>query len=98
MAIGMRDEGPRDSEDARLALQRTVSKFGQLAIEAAGKIVANFANLLLYNVKVIHQPFGGRSDSAFFPYRGGCAAIYFEQHPRVVAYPRPSGALRPDRQ
>ena len=88
MAIAMGDESPRYSEDARISLQRTVSKLGQLAIEAAGKVVANFANLLLYDVKVIHQPFSRGCDSAFFTYRSGGAAIHFEQYSRVVAYPR----------
>jgi hypothetical protein len=39
-------------------------------------------------LKVIHQPFGRRNDSAFFTYRGGGAAIHFEQHPCIGAYPR----------
>ena len=84
VAIGMRDKGPRDSEDARIAFQRTVSKLGQLAVEAARKIVANFANLLLYDVKIIDQPFGRGSDGAFLADRVGDGAIRFEQYPAVV--------------
>ena len=34
-AIGVRDERPGDAEYARIALQRSVGKLGQLTIEAA---------------------------------------------------------------
>ncbi len=88
MLIGMRNERPRDSENARIALQRAVRQLGQLAVEAARQVIANFANLLLDDVKIIYQPFGRRCDRALFTDCGGGTAIHFEQHACGGAYPR----------
>src|SRR6202030_2574046 len=95
VAVGMRDEGPRDPEHSRIALERAVGELGQLPIEAARKVVADFANLLLDDMKVIHQPFGGRCDRAFLADRRGGAAVHFEQYARIGAYPRRNRASGP---
>ena len=57
----MRDVGPRDPEDARIAFQRAIGELGQLPIESARQVIANFANLLFDDMKVIDQPLGGRA-------------------------------------
>ncbi len=63
----MRDESPGEAEDARITLERPVGQFRQLAIEAAGEIIADLANLLLDNVKVVDQPLCRRRDGALLP-------------------------------
>ena len=83
----MRDEGPGQSEHARIALERPVRQLRQLAIEAARKIVADLANLLLDDVKVVDQPLGRRGDGAFLADGLADGAIGGEQHPAVVPQP-----------
>ena len=92
----MRDERPGDAEYARIALQRSVGKLGQLTIEAAGKIVADFANLLLDYVKIVDQPLGGGCDRAFLADRGCDRSIGIEQDPPVFPQPcrQPPPGLR----
>jgi len=89
----VRDERPGDAEYARIALQRSVGKLGQLTIEAAGKVVADFANLLLDYVKIIDQPLGGGCDRAFLADRGCDRSIGIEQDPAVL--PQPCGQPPP---
>src|ERR1700720_134504 len=84
----MRDVGPGDSEDAWIAFERAVGELGQLAVEAARKVVANLANLLLDDMKVIDQPFGGGGYGALFANRGRGASIHVEQDSRVGAEAR----------
>ena len=83
-AVGVRDERPGDAEYARIALQRSVGKLGQLTIEAARKVVADFANLLFDYVKIIDQPLGGGCDRAFLADRGCDRSIGIEQDPAVL--------------
>src|SRR5712672_966340 len=90
----MRDVGPGDSEDARITFKRAVGELGQLAVILARKVVANFANLLLDNMKVIDQPFGGGGYRTLFTNRGRGAAIDFEQDSGVGADPRRYRASR----
>ena len=64
-AIGVRDECPGDSEDARISLQVTGGKFRQFAIKARRQVVANFAKLLFDDVEIVDQPFRRGSDGLF---------------------------------
>ena len=84
----MRDERPGDAEYARIALQRPVGQLGQLPVEAAGKVVADFANLFFDYMEIIDQPLGGRCDRAFLADRGCDRSIGIEQDPAVLPQPR----------
>ena len=84
----MRDVGPRDPEDARIPFQRAIGKLGQLPIETSRQVIANFANLLFDDMKVIDQPLGGRRDRAFLADCACDAAIRREQYSSVVAHAR----------
>ena len=93
-AVGMRDKSPSDTEDTRVALERPVGEFRQLTVIAARKIVANFANLFLDDMKVIHQPLCRGRDCAFLADCGCDAPVGGQQDPAVVAQARrqaPSG-------
>ena len=98
-AVGMRDERPGHSENARVTLQWPVREFGQPAVKSARQIVADLANLFLRDIEVIDQPLGRRGDSAFFADRRGGGSIRFEQHPAVVPQPvrQPSASATPGR-
>ena len=94
MAVGVRDEGPGEAEDARIAGERPVGELRQLAVVAGRQVVADLADLLLDEVVVVEQPLGGRRDGAPFADRVGDGAIGGEQHARVVAEARPRASGR----
>ncbi len=80
----MRNEGPRDTKDAGVALQRSVQQFRQQAIEARRQIILDLANLLIHNMKIIEQPLRRRGDRLL---RGGGphdCAMRFGEDVRVV--------------
>ena len=84
----MRDVGPRDPENARISFQRAIGELGQLPVESARKVVANLANLLFDDMKVIDQPLRGGRDRAFLADCARDAAIRREQYSRVIAHAR----------
>ena len=63
-AVGMRDEGPGDAEDPRIAGEGSGSELRELPVVGRGQIIADLADLLLDEVIVVEQPFGGRRDRA----------------------------------
>src|ERR1041385_3267993 len=65
-AVSMRDECPSDPEHAWIALKRTFCKLGELVIIAPRKIVVDFANLFIHDMKIINQPLSGRHDDLSF--------------------------------
>ena len=88
VAVGMGDEGPGETEDPRIAGERPLGQFRQLAIVAGRQVVANLADLLLDEVIVVEQPFGGRNDaSAALQFRGA-RPVGGEQDGGVVVEPR----------
>jgi hypothetical protein len=93
-AVGMRHEGPGQSEHAGVSLERPVHQLRQLAIEAGREVGADLANLFLDDVKVVDQPLGRRGDGAFLTDRLADGAVGGEQHAPVVAQAlreRPAG-------
>ena len=76
----MRNVGPRDAEDARIADERPGGELGQLPIEARRQIVLDLADLLLHQMVVVDQPFRRRRDGVAFAHRGGDGAIGLEQN------------------
>ena len=96
----MRDEGPRNAENARVAFERAVGQFGELAIEIWGKVVMNFPHLLFNDVKVVEQPFGGGRDGAPCGHRARDAAVRLDEDFGIVfdpgEKPAPSGRLKRD--
>ncbi len=88
VTVGMRDVGPRDPEHARISFQRTLGELGELTVESARQVVANFANLLFDDVKIIDQPFRRRRDRTLLADRARDTPIGLEQHASVVAHPR----------
>ncbi len=68
-AVGMGDEGPGQSEDAGIALERSLGQFRELAIEARWQITPDIPDLRLDDRKIIEQPLGGRRDRAILANR-----------------------------
>ena len=60
----MGDEGPGDAEHPRIAGERAIAQLGQLAVVARRQIGADLADLLLDQMVIVEQPFGGRRDDA----------------------------------
>jgi hypothetical protein len=80
----MRDVSPRQPEHARVARERTVGEPRQLPIEAGRQIGANLVYLLLDEMIVVEQPFGGRRYRAAFADRSSDRAIGGEQRGLIV--------------
>ncbi len=59
IAVGMRDERPGNAEHPRIAGERPVGEFRQLAVVTGRQVVANLADLFFDEVIVVQQPFGG---------------------------------------
>ena len=78
-AVGMRDEGPGEAEDARIAGERSRGQLGKLPVVGRRQIVTDLADLLLDEVIVVEQPFGGGGDRAALVDRAGDGAIRAEQ-------------------
>ena len=62
-AVGVRDVGPHDAEDPRVAGEETGAELGQLAEVVARQVLSNLAHLGLHDVEVVDDPFGGRGDA-----------------------------------
>ena len=80
----MRDEGPGQSEDPRIALERATGELGQSAVEPAREVVPDLLNLLLRDVEVVDQPLVRRRDGALLAEGLLDVSIRVEQHPAVV--------------
>src|SRR5207248_1599137 len=75
---------PSQAVDAGQPLMRAVGKLRQLAIEAGGKIVADLAQLVVDDVKVIDEPFRCRGDGTLFPDSAADRAIGLPQDATVL--------------
>ena len=77
----MRDKGPGDAEDARIAGERPAGELRQLAVVARRQIVADLADLLVDDVEVVDQPLRGRGDRPFLGDRPGEDPVRLDQLP-----------------
>ena len=91
-AVRVRDIGPGHIEDSRVSLEVPVGELGQLAIVVRGQIVADLAQLLIDDMEVVNEPFGGRRDRSFVLDRPGQNAIRLDQRSAVLGDPRADGA------
>ena len=64
-AVVVRDERPGDAEDTRKTFEVTGRELRQFAVKAGRKIVTNFAQLFLNDIKIIDEPFGRGGDGLF---------------------------------
>ncbi len=93
-AVSVGDEGPGQTEHARIPLQRPARELRKLAVEAGWEIVLDFADLLVDDVNIVDQPLGGGRYRMLLASTLGDRAIGFEQSPAVVSQPcrkRPAG-------
>src|SRR6266550_3410427 len=84
----MRHECPRHPEHARIALQVSRGKLGQLTVVTCRQIVLDFAELLIDDMEVIDQPLSRRRNLMLFLNRAGDRPIGIQQHSAVVHDPR----------
>jgi len=61
-----------------------VGELGKLAIEAGGQVVADLAELILDDVKIVDEPFRGRRDGALLADGAADRAIGLAQDTAVV--------------
>ena len=87
-AVRVRDVRPREAEDARIPLQRTVGQLRELAVVVGRQVVPDLADLLVDDVEVVDQPFGGRRDRAFSLDGARQGPVRREQDPAVLRDPR----------
>ena len=91
VAVGMRDERPRQREHARMAREGALGQLGKLAVEALRQVVAHVPEPLVDDVKVVDEPFRGGSDRALVADDLGDRAVAAEEDPPVVSQPRRQG-------
>ncbi len=96
-AIGVRNERPGDSVDARIAGERPLGQLGQLPIEPGRQVVADLAQLLVHDVEVVDEPFRRRRDRALLADGVGDHAVRVAKHAAVVfhALQQPPPPTRP---
>ena len=88
VAVGVRDEGPGETQDARVAVQGALRELGELAVESTREVLSDLAQDLFDDVEVVDEPLRGRRDRAFLSDHRGDRAIALEQHAPAVSHPR----------
>ena len=86
-AVGVGDQSPGDTEDARIAGEWAIGKLGEQAIETGRQIVFDLAYLCVHDMEVVEQPFRGRRDRLMRARRFDHRAIRGGQNARVVVEP-----------
>ena len=64
-AVRMRDVGPDEPQNPRVAREMAFSKLGEPAVVVLGQVVTDLAKLLVNDVIVVDEPFGGRRNRPF---------------------------------
>ena len=93
-AVGVSDVRPRQADDPGIPLEVALGELGQLAVVVRGQVVADLAQLLVDDVEVVDEPFGGRRDRALVLDRTGQCAVGGEQDPPVLGDAGPERAPR----
>ena len=87
MAVGVGDESPGQAEHARISGERAVGQLRQLAIVARRQGRADFADLPLDQIVVVHQPFGCRRDGTSLVDCAGDPSVCVQQDGAIVGEP-----------
>ncbi len=87
-AVRVRNERPRQPVDARIALEISGGKLGQLPVEARRKVLLDLPDLLLDDVEIVQQPLGGGRDRACLPTRLRDRLVRSDERPCVLPQPR----------
>ena len=58
--VGVRDDGPRQAIDARIAAQGPVGELRQLFVISGRQITPHRTDVLVHDVVIVHEPFGCR--------------------------------------
>ncbi len=87
VAVGVCDECPRHAEHPWVSLEWTIDQLRQLPIVARRQCRADLADLPLYEVVVIDQPFSRWRNSAAFIDRFGDHAIGVKQDGAIFGEP-----------
>ena len=93
-AVRVRDVGPCNAEDSRIASEMSLRKLRELAIVIVGQVVANLAQLLVDDVEVVNEPLRSGSDRALLPDRVGERSVGVQKDPAVVREARHDGPTR----
>jgi hypothetical protein len=87
----VRDVAPGEPEDPRIALEWAVGELRQLAVVVRRQVVADLAQLLVDDVEVVDQPFGGGRDGALILDGTREDAVRLEEQPAVLPDAPPNG-------
>ena len=80
----MRDVGPCQAHDPRIAGEVTSGQLWQLPVVVRRQVIADLTELLVDDRVVVDEPFGRRGDRALVLDRAGEGAVGLEQDPAVV--------------
>ncbi len=81
----MRDVGPGETKDPRVALQMAFGELGELRVVVRGQVVADLAELLVHDVEIVDKPFGGWRDPSFVLDGPGEHAVGLQQDAAVLS-------------
>ena len=87
-AVRVGNEGPGQTEDARISLEVSAGQFGELVIEAGRQIGFDLPDLFFNDMKIVEQPFGRRRDGPAALRRFGNDPVGLCQDPGIVRKPR----------
>src|SRR5207249_10526068 len=90
--VGVRDEGPGQTEYARVAVQGAFRELGELPVEPVRKVLPNFPHDFIDDVEVVDQPLRGWRNRAFLSDHRGDRSITVEQNTTAVTQARGQGA------
>jgi hypothetical protein len=82
----VRDEGPGQAEYARIAPKGVLRELGELAVESAREILPDLADHRVDDVKVVDEPFRGRSGHPFVADHRRDLSVALEERARAVPY------------
>ncbi len=83
-AVGVRDEAPGQVQYAWIPLQGVLRELGELAVEPPREILPDLPDHRVDDVKVVDEPFRGRSGCPFVTDHRGDLSIALEQGARAV--------------
>ncbi len=84
-AVGVRDEGPGQSEHAGIPLQRALRELGQLAVDPRRQVLPDLPHHRVHHVEVVDEPLRGRSRRPFVADHRRDLSIALEQNTSAVS-------------
>ncbi len=83
--VAVRDDRPGESIDPGISLQCATGELGELLVELHGKVAAHGLDVLIDDVIIVHEPFGGGRDAARAVHGAAQRLVRGAQDRRILA-------------